>query len=246
MKRKSEPKEPEVTYPPPKRQKVDKTKTANGSYKDLIKKNTSCVKINNGKRKLTVGDSPAKTAKTKKQTQKRKLSPAKEETCQKRLKTAKPLVASNLHNAKQNAKECKEKVVPETELTENKEPPKKTKKVAVIARTGCVVNDSVARTKCNKAGNKTVAKKNSTKTLKAKVECAAVTKRKYNKKNNTNNNVVPQAIAKVPRRSLQCPRWSNGWMWEGEPYEAKVFINVSFKSQFVLCKTPTKFCRATR
>lgn len=38
---------------------------------------------------------------------------------------------------------------------------------------------------------------------------------------------VPQVVARVPRRSLQMPRWSNGWAWEGEPYEAKVFLNVS-------------------
>lgn len=27
------------------------------------------------------------------------------------------------------------------------------------------------------------------------------------------------------------PRWSNGWMWEGEPYQALVFLNVSFSWQ---------------
>ena len=29
-------------------------------------------------------------------------------------------------------------------------------------------------------------------------------------------------------KSTSIPRWSNGWMWEGEPYQALVFLNVSF------------------
>lgn len=28
------------------------------------------------------------------------------------------------------------------------------------------------------------------------------------------------------RRSL-IPKWSNGWAWEGAPYKAKIFLNVS-------------------
>lgn len=231
MKRKVESlKEPgTTTYPPSKRLKVEKAKTVNGSYKNLIKKNTSCFKINNGKRKLAVKESSVKArSKTKRaQQQKRKLSPVKEETTQKRLKSqTKPLAASNLHNSKQNTKECKEKITLETELVENKEPVKKTKKTTVVDRTynnSVVADDASVRTyKCKGK----VAKKNSTKSVKTAKVDSVVTKRKYSKKNN-NNVVVPQPVTK-PRRSLQCPRWSNGWMWEGEPYEAKVFINVSF------------------
>lgn len=29
-------------------------------------------------------------------------------------------------------------------------------------------------------------------------------------------------------KSTSIPRWSNGWMWEGEPFQALVFLNVSF------------------
>ncbi|KAJ8963557.1 hypothetical protein NQ317_002353 [Molorchus minor] len=36
--------------------------------------------------------------------------------------------------------------------------------------------------------------------------------------------VVPQIITR-PRRPSHFPRWSNGWRWEGEPYDAKVFLN---------------------
>ncbi|XP_017784424.1 PREDICTED: bromodomain-containing protein 4 isoform X2 [Nicrophorus vespilloides] len=36
--------------------------------------------------------------------------------------------------------------------------------------------------------------------------------------------VFPQPLKAVPRRSAQL-RWSNGWRWEGEPFESKVFLN---------------------
>nr|XP_023025296.1 titin-like [Leptinotarsa decemlineata] len=45
------------------------------------------------------------------------------------------------------------------------------------------------------------------------------------RKSKCKEEVIPQVISKLPRRSLQSPRWSNGWIWEGEPYDAKVFIN---------------------
>ncbi|XP_044730941.1 uncharacterized protein LOC123293980 isoform X2 [Chrysoperla carnea] len=56
---------------------------------------------------------------------------------------------------------------------------------------------------------------------------------KAKSRNNTKKNVkvikpvevVPMPIMKVPRRSSLTPRWSNGWSWEGEPYQARVFLN---------------------
>jgi hypothetical protein len=30
----------------------------------------------------------------------------------------------------------------------------------------------------------------------------------------------------VPKKSLQSPKWSNGWKFEGDPFESKVFISV--------------------
>lgn len=35
-------------------------------------------------------------------------------------------------------------------------------------------------------------------------------------------------------KSTSIPRWSNGWMWEGEPYQALVFLNVSFPSKRII------------
>lgn len=31
----------------------------------------------------------------------------------------------------------------------------------------------------------------------------------------------------IPRQTSTAPRWSNGWNWKGEPYQGKVFLNVS-------------------
>lgn len=31
----------------------------------------------------------------------------------------------------------------------------------------------------------------------------------------------------IPRQTLSAPRWSNGWTWLGEPFQGKVFLNVS-------------------
>ncbi|RZC18438.1 BAH, Atrophin-1, PAT1, Herpes BLLF1, and/or Red1 domain containing protein, partial [Asbolus verrucosus] len=121
--------EPDIEVPLPKKVKLE-TKYPNGSYKDLIKKDTTTIKINNGKRKLITENAEVATKKTKaksrKQTTKRKLSPVKEEeaTPNKRLKQTKPLTASNQQNSKQYSKE-KEKSKTEPVLIENKEPQKK-------------------------------------------------------------------------------------------------------------------------
>lgn len=40
--------------------------------------------------------------------------------------------------------------------------------------------------------------------------------------------VAVQVVPKVPRRSLPLPKWSNGWEWKGEPFDGRVFLNVSF------------------
>lgn len=58
----------------------------------------------------------------------------------------------------------------------------------------------------NKSSNKRGKKAKYTKTKKLKVTLP-------------NDIVIP--------KSTSIPRWSNGWVWEGEPYQALVFLNVS-------------------
>lgn len=267
--------EPETVCVPQKKQKIDRPKAVNGSYKDLIKKNTSCVKINNGKRKLNVDTvkgnhtkfSLCKTSKLKfKKLAKRKLSALREEAKHKNLKSLKPLAASSLHNSKQNLKENKEKIFINSDLRENKEPVMKlnkksklncrntsVKKLAPVLLDNLFAKNSVDRTidsviesglksnkescalkadgKClNCKSCKAMNSKKGTNVknvlIKTKLVCknSCASKRKTRSKN---SHVVPQLVGGVPRKSLLGPRWSNGWTWEGEPFEAKVFINVS-------------------
>lgn len=51
---------------------------------------------------------------------------------------------------------------------------------------------------------------------------AKFTNRKKHKFTLLNDIVIP--------KSTSIPRWSNGWVWEGEPFQALVFLNVSFSS----------------
>lgn len=182
----------------------------------------------------------------KKPPQKRKLSPVKEEVLQKKLKSSKPLAASSLHNSKQNSKDCKDKAFFDAESGENKEPPmkktttaKKTKlapaildslfaKNSVDRTIECVVRTaSVA--KCKNVKSCAVKKSANAKIglVKGKTECEVFGASKRKTRNSNNNVVVMQAVPRVPRKSLVYPRWSNGWVWEGESFESKVFINVS-------------------
>lgn len=48
-----------------------------------------------------------------------------------------------------------------------------------------------------------------------------------NKKRHRTRNVKEIEEIIVPRRSSAVPRWSNGWQWLGEPFQGKVFLNVS-------------------
>lgn len=267
--------ENEVEASAAKKPLLQKPTCANGSYKDLIKKSTTSIKINNGKKKLVEARSPrvrAKIARMRRAANKRKMCISKEDACNnnKRLKSSKPLTASNLHNSKQNGKEIKEKYC-DPELIENKEPIRKSfKKSSVnskktskkssaivldnliaknIDRTiECVVGDNnVTRTcknidpsalktqdKCKvkqDVKKESVTNKKSTNSKTVAVKSSKVESRKVGAGKRKNckifPDIVPQTISRIPRKSLQHPRWSNGWVWEGEPYEAKVFLNVS-------------------
>ncbi|KAK5643401.1 hypothetical protein RI129_007246 [Pyrocoelia pectoralis] len=270
----------DVTSPPPqKKQILDKLKI-NGSYKDLIKKNVPSIKINNGKRKLNIDTGRPmliKNSKLKirKSSVKRKLSPSKDELNSKRLKVSKPLIASNLHNSKQNFKVVKGKCFTDFDLSENKEPIQKTsvKKLQVNSKNSinekklapaildnlfsknnvdrtieCVVNrySENLRTSKRTETNKIEDQSKKLKTNNNKHLCIVVKSTNINNSNLALNKskVVPkkigaskrkskrksvdvpaQVIQKIPRRQLQAPKWSNGWAWKGEPYQAKVFFN---------------------
>lgn len=48
-----------------------------------------------------------------------------------------------------------------------------------------------------------------------------------NKKRHRARNVKHIEEVIIPRRTVTAPRWSNGWNWLGEPFQGKVFLNVS-------------------
>lgn len=71
-----------------------------------------------------------------------------------------------------------------------------------------------------------VAKTAAEQQIKGKIECKKLgcNRRKSKCKETA---VVQQAVNKIQRKLLQTPRFIHKWSWEGEPYEAKVFVNVS-------------------
>lgn len=296
-------------------------KLPNGSYKDLIKKNNTTgkfVKIYNGKRKLISAELKTKPkletkvfaskipkialAKKKATTRKRKNNnnnntTTKEEPALKKAKTSKPLMASNLHNSKQNIKQVKDKRDVISELFENKEPVRKllqkksvnsnskttkdlnnvdrtiesvilncattcsvedplrtsakqdsvlqkqvidkqkcaatdVKPVAVVPVATAATIDSVLKQQQNSISNSLIPSATSRTThhhINAKaVKTGSGRSGAHKRKSKSNSCSDPLPIPRVPRRSLNFPRWCNGWSWEGDCFQGKVFINVSF------------------
>lgn len=48
-----------------------------------------------------------------------------------------------------------------------------------------------------------------------------------NKKRHRIRTTKPVEEIIIPRQTVSTPRWSNGWNWRGEPFQGKVFLNVS-------------------
>lgn len=187
-------KPPEVVLKKPKLEPVQLVQAPqlrnNGSYKDLIKKDVPCFKINNGKRKLILN------------TEKRKLCPTKNEST-KRVKTTKSLTTAK-HNSKAEQLDLPT-IVNNSKLS---------RKHSVERTIECVATTTV-RKPCSKKGANTA---------KSKKKLVAALQKKTKKKTIANLSAI---VVKIPKRQPQVPKWSNGWKWEGEPYEAKVFLNVS-------------------
>lgn len=220
--------------------KKPKLEKPNGSYKDLIKKTQNVVKINNGKRKLitetrTVNGVLIRFRKSNKRNKRLAAAAAahKEEHHGKRVKSTKPLTDSNVpQKAKANgAKEAKGIIDPE--LRENKEPTTKRTLKKQLPSQGKKLQSNLERTIESVVHNlrtpkvvlgiEKVAKKVApTKVRRSTENSAKVVVRR----SSTKQKDVPQTISRIPRRSAQL-RWSNGWRWLGDPFDGKVFLNVS-------------------
>ncbi|KAK9870053.1 hypothetical protein WA026_006147 [Henosepilachna vigintioctopunctata] len=243
----------EITSSPPKKQKTEIK--SNGSYKNLIKKNTSSIRINNGRRKLIQESriphqllSRATLINRRKAQNKRKLCSSKEPTNTNKSKQLKTTNAAlSINSNKQN---CKTIEVENCEyLADSKENIKRgsftqqnvksNQKLAptlldnLIAKNSvdrtieCVISDAI-RTNVPKKVEKVKQVKEPlvptsiiTKTS-TKKTCKSATNRR--KKTKCNKDLVRLHLD-VPQKSLHTLRWSNGWSWEGESFDAKVFLN---------------------
>ncbi|XP_044750008.1 proteoglycan 4 isoform X2 [Coccinella septempunctata] len=234
----------------PKKQKTEVK--VNGSYKNLIKRNTSSVKINNGKRKLIQESKlphnllPRATALRRKAQNKRKLCSSKQtaNTNAKKSKQSKSALSTE-NNTKQNCKSVED--APPKDLVESKENIKRgstqpgtksnQKQAAnvldnLIAKNNvdrtieCVISDAIRTSTVSKKTEKvkevkeppvptSVTVKKSTKKT-----CRQLTTSRKSKSKN-----VTEVVPTKPLKSLNSLRWSNGWNWEGDSYEAKVFLN---------------------
>lgn len=60
------------------------------------------------------------------------------------------------------------------------------------------------------------------------------------KVSNLNSALVLHRKMTIPKRLSNTPKWSNGWSWEGTPFEAKVFLTVSTNWKTIKCRIVIK------
>ncbi|XP_030745713.1 bromodomain-containing protein 4-like isoform X2 [Sitophilus oryzae] len=196
------------------------------SYKDYIKKHTNCFKISNGKRKLVSKEAnKVRIPKTKQKTSmKKKLNASKEQTNNRRIKvnSKMPLTENNGLTQKTNKKESSKK--------------KGLKNIPIIKTAVKVLDNLIAKNNIDKTIEEVVSeyskaevevkekdvKKAVSKIKQAKSECKKIgtIRRKTATKGKDD---VPETVR--GRKSLNLPKWSNGWTWEGKPYDGRVFTN---------------------
>ncbi|XP_072391722.1 uncharacterized protein Hers [Diabrotica undecimpunctata] len=227
---------PEIVIPQKKRQKT-------GSYKSLIKKDTNAVKINNGKIKLLGEMSKPRQNRAKLKKSLKRMHSMENEATVKRRKVPKLLPINNFKSKEVNPlTETKEKKTVSLKKVNSKCSSKPASE-KVSARSNVdividnVISDACIRTqeecvgkseKCAKSQtNGPVLNKKSTNksVVSKKLKLNPKTTENTRRKSKSSEEVIPPPAAKIVRRVSTIPKWSNGWMWEGEPYEAKVFLN---------------------
>ncbi|XP_045479019.1 R3H domain-containing protein 1 isoform X2 [Harmonia axyridis] len=239
----------DTTNDPAKKQK--KETNMNGSYKNLIKKNTSSVKINNGKRKLIQESnnvplkllSRASVMKRRREQNRRNLCSSNNTVNTKKPKQTKSNPALVIDsNTKQNCKTLEVEASKEpTEIKENKrgaQVSKSNQKLSaslldnLIAKNNvdrtieCVVSDAIRTSGTPKKTEKVKEiKEPSVPTpVSVKKSTKKPCKQLVSRRKSKCKNVAEVAPTK-PFKPLGSLRWSNGWNWEGKSFEAKVFFN---------------------
>lgn len=141
-----------------------------------------------------------------------------------------------------NESECIDVVVAtknDSKLTPEKLVQRKSKSPAALNRKSekiPIKNICNAKGKCQPSSevkdlNTKVIKLKSGKTKKCKNRLVPLMKnvKKKAKLSESNENEVVELL---PARRLSTPRWSNGWIWEGEAQQGKVYVNVCFNPLF--------------
>ncbi|XP_066254096.1 uncharacterized protein Hers [Euwallacea similis] len=170
------------------------------SYKDFIRKHTACFKINNGKKKLVSKTSRTQLPKIK-LNGKNKLSATKEQTNNRRMKGGRISLKKTKTEKGQRARQTADKIL-DNLIAKN-----------AVDKTIDAVIKSRKQVKVDCENKKSGVKTSKTE------------KRVKRRKSTSKCKAEGELDVKVSRKANALPKWSNGWMWEGEPYEGKVFIN---------------------
>ncbi|ENN78494.1 hypothetical protein YQE_05037, partial [Dendroctonus ponderosae] len=215
MKRKqSQSKEPvpEAVNPPPaKKNKIS-------SYKDFIRKYSGCFKISNGKKNLVSKASRVQRPKIKiKSSTKKKINVSKEQTNNRRIRARKSAIKRVSQSPKKSASKKKQSASAKTA-------PKILDNLIAKNTIDRVIDDVIT---------KSVRTQSDTQQLEAKNVGNKTVRGGTNRRKSTSRRKSETTVTELraPRRLSTLPKWSNGWMWEGESYQSKVFMNVRFQVQ---------------
>lgn len=256
MKRKqsqSKEKVPEAVVPPPaKKKKIS-------SYKDFIRKHTGCFKISNGKKKLISKAARAQLPKIKLKTPtKKKLNVSKEQTNNRRMKASKLPLKENISAQTQNPKKSTVALPSDKkDLSKKKNTSKQTSTVKTASK---ILDNLIAKNNIDKVIEDVVSNsmkidseihvKEDVKDVEIKkcgskmskqIKIANIKAGTSRRKSTSKCKIdVPETESKILKKPAALPKWSNGWMWEGECYEGKVFINVSNIIKKCFLNTATK------
>ncbi|KAL3266253.1 hypothetical protein HHI36_010433 [Cryptolaemus montrouzieri] len=155
----------------------------------------------------------------------------------KQLKTTSSALSTNNNNIKLNCKRLEGETMEElTETEENKVNAKSNQKLASIMLDKLIAKNNVDRTiECVISGaiRTSVPRRNyKIKQVKGSVSPISISVKKSTKKacrtldtNKKPKDLRTQVCPAILKKAAQVLRWSNGWSWEGEPFEAKVFLN---------------------
>ncbi|CAH1159388.1 unnamed protein product [Phyllotreta striolata] len=192
---------------------VPTKKQKTGSYKFLIKRETSTVRINNGKRKL-LGDMSSPTGvkiKLRKPLSRRALRLKREASHRK---------SSNRRRSRAYKAKLKNPASRRAGAKPGEMAPAALDKLFAKNNVERIIESVISDTvRTKQAARSAACAKRARKNVREKATADAKTAVAARRKSKS-----CEAVATPVPKPVK-PKWSNGWMWEGEPFEAKVFLN---------------------